>query len=137
MDKSFGYMLIKCMTILVTVLFQFVLLFQIDDTIIVYILSNISVISGYIIDMYSMKYNYREKRRFINFCMLNCAISCSLALSDIMFIVNYEQELKYLVGSFIHSFVYKDVPVYTFVSLIFYFILNILVLIDKEREEYK
>ena len=135
-NNNFGYLFVKCITIMVTVLFQLILLFQIENNIIAYILSNISIISGYIIDMYSMKSYYYPKRRFINFCLIYSALSLALALSDIMFIVNYDQVLSKTTEPTIYKIVYSEIPIFSFVTMFFYLCLNISKLIDTEKEIY-
>ena len=84
MDKSFGYMLVKCVLSGITLAFQFIMLVSLEESIVPYLLSTSTILGGYIMDLFQMKYSHSKYIKAIGFSMVYSIIAFIASLSGIL-----------------------------------------------------
>ncbi|MCM1060934.1 MAG: hypothetical protein NC452_11675 [Eubacterium sp.] len=92
MDKSEGFNWAKTTVVLVVFVFQLILLFSPKSNRITYMFSNISIILGYLLDLFTYRNSFKEEKRLTNPAMMLTVvdiISVVLSLSAVIYIVEF------------------------------------------------
>ena len=131
MDKSFGYMLAKCFLIATTVAFQFILMLFMNDGVVPYLLSNASIIGGYLLDIYLLRYSHPKKKQNVIFVMIYNSIALVMSLSGILLSAIGSAEFEEVY----RSLLYTIIPGISLAALILYLWLNIDILIAVDKIE--
>lgn len=128
-DKSLGFNILRCVVAAITMMFQFILILAVSEAPIPYLLSNISIIAGYMLDVYTLTYNYPTLKKPMVFSLAFEAVALVIAMGDILFIASYK-----IVGIMSGLII----PIVTLVALALYLIINIIIAISagKNKEDF-
>lgn len=127
MDKSFGFNLSRAIIVGFTSIIQFALILNVSSAPIPYLLSNISIVSGFILDLISLMKINKTLHRFILDTVLFEAGSIVLGLGDIFIITNYQINNNF--------FTHILIPILTLLGLDLYLLICIIILIKTEKDE--
>lgn len=127
MDKSFGFNLSRTIIVGFTSIIQFALILKVSSAPIPYLLSNISIVSGFILDLISLKKIYTTLHRFILDILLFEAVSIVLGFGDIFIITNYQLDNNF--------FTHILIPIFTLLGLGLYLLICIIILIKTDKDE--
>ena len=131
-ENSYGYCFSRCIVAAITITFQFVLFFSAGDNPIPYLLSNFSIIGGYILDLAILVKKYITIAHLVVIELWIESLALVLALADVLYISVYNVKSGY--GDYIECISYLIVPLYTLFSLFMYFLFNVIVTINCRKD---
>ena len=110
-------MVVKCILTSITLSFQFILLVSLEESIVPYLLSTSTILGGYIMDLFQMKYSHSKYNNSIGFSIVYSIIAFIASLSGILIndIFNNSRQLTVCLGEI------------TIAAIIVYLIVNILI----------
>lgn len=126
-ENLFGYCLVRCIITGITIAFQFVLLLSVAEAPIPYLLSNISILGGYILDIYSFRKGHKSLKKIINISVIVESVALVIAFGDILYIALYGHD-KCIFWSNVF------VPIVTLAALFFYLVINIIITINANKD---
>lgn len=122
-ENSEGYCWMRVFVTSITVAFQLILLFS-AKSLTTYLLSNISILCGYSLDLYAFKYRKCDDftQKLLSLSLCGVLISLVFAFSDILFLSEFSGHLLNVVSEAIS---YTVVPLITIVAMFFYLAVSI------------
>lgn len=129
MEQSFGFNLAKSIIVGITFFSQFVLLFTTQEAPTPYLIANLSIILGYILDILLLMGVYSTLKKFAVFTLCSNAIAIVIAFGDILAINTYT------VSNFYFELITKSIiPGLTLISLGLYFTLCMFIAVKIYKE---
>lgn len=126
-ENLFGYYLIRCIITGITIVFQLILILSVVEAPIPYLLSNISILGGYMLDIYTFRKEHISLQKVINIAIIVESFILIIAFGDILYIATYNPN-KYAFWSYVF------VPIITLGALLFYLTINIIITINANKD---
>jgi len=130
--NNYGYNYGRCVVAAITAAFQFILILTVSNEPIPYLLSNVSILGGYILDIIVIIYEYPTLRKLIISELWIESIAVVLALSDVLYISVYCTGES--LCQFAKYFSHLSVPIITLISLFYYLVLNLIITIKNRKD---